>query len=93
MTDSDVSEPRKVLKKMQNVFRICIRGCGGRDAPHMLPISELFLTPTDLRALSELRISLNPKSRSQFCGFECLELTSTAIKLDCRLEELNPTPL
>jgi len=94
MTKSDASEPRKILKEMQNIFGIRIRGCGGRDVLHMQHFSELFkfLTPTG-GVLSELRISLHLKPRSQFCEFEHLELTSTATKLDCRLpSELNLTP-
>jgi hypothetical protein len=51
MTKSDVSEPRKILKEMQNIFRIRIRGCGcgcgGRGTLHMQPFPELFPTPTD----------------------------------------------
>lgn len=60
MSKSDVSEPRKILKEMQNIFRIRIRGGGGRGILHMQPFSKLFLAPTD-GALSELRIFLHLK--------------------------------
>lgn len=60
MTKSDVNKPRKILKEMQNIFRIRIRGCGGPGTLHMQPSLELFLAPTD-GALSELRIVLHLK--------------------------------
>ncbi|KIM49138.1 hypothetical protein M413DRAFT_438305, partial [Hebeloma cylindrosporum] len=62
LTKSDVNEPRKILKKMQNIFRVCIRVCGGQVSPHIQPFSKLFLTPADTGALPE---RLHPKPRSQ----------------------------